>query len=83
MKPFSPTAKSSRTDATNVLFDQAAGFDHVGPHPQRNLPPIPQVRPSRRGKPGRTAMTEIVTAVLVFLSITVFLAHTLDAYRVR
>jgi hypothetical protein len=64
-----------------VLFDQTAGFDHVDPHPQRDLPPIPQGRPSRHGKAGGKAMTEIVAALLVFLSISVFLAHAFDAYR--
>jgi len=28
-------------------------------------------------------MTEIVTALLAFLSIGIFLAHAVDAYRVR
>jgi hypothetical protein len=64
-----------------VLLDETAGFDHVGPHPQRDLPPIPQGRPSRHGKAGGKAMTEIVAALLVFLSISVFLAHAFDAYR--
>jgi hypothetical protein len=64
-----------------VLFDQTAGFDHDGPHPQRDLPPIPQGGLSRHGKAGGKAMTEIVAALFVFLSISVFLAHAFDAYR--
>src|SRR5260370_39030822 len=43
---------------------QTTGFDHVGPPPQRDLPPIPQGRPSRHGKPGSKAMTEVVTALI-------------------
>jgi hypothetical protein len=39
-----------------------AGFDHAGSHPQHDLPPIPQGRPSQHGKLGRRAMTEIVAA---------------------
>jgi hypothetical protein len=64
-----------------VVFDQTAGFDHAGPHPQRDLPPFPQERPSRYGNAGGKAMTEIVVALLAFLSISVFLAHAFDAYR--
>jgi hypothetical protein len=64
-----------------VMFDQTAGFDHAGPNSQRDLPPISQGRPSRHGKRGGTAMTEIVVALLAFLSTSVFLAHAFDAYR--
>jgi hypothetical protein len=64
-----------------VVLHQTAGFDHAGPHPQRDLSPIPQGRPSRHGKAGGKAMTEIVVAMLAFLSISVFLAHAFDAYR--
>jgi hypothetical protein len=40
-----------------------------------------QGRPSRHGKLGRRAMTEIVAALLVFLGISIFLAF--DACRIR
>ncbi len=63
-----------------VLFE-TAGFDHGGPNPQRDLLPISQGRPPRHGKGGGKAMTEIVVALLVFLSTSVFLAHAFDAYR--
>jgi hypothetical protein len=66
---------------STVGLDQTAGFDHVGPNPQRDLPPISRGRPSRHGKLGGKAMTEIVAALLAFLSISVFLAHAFDAYR--
>jgi len=39
--------------------------------------------PSGHGEPGGKAMTEVVTAVCVFFSISVFLAHAFDAYYVR
>jgi hypothetical protein len=64
-----------------VLFNQTAGFDHAGPNPERGLPPISQERPSGYGNAWGKAMTEIVAALLVFLSISVFLAHAFDAYR--
>ena len=38
---------------------------------------------SRHGNTGRKAMTEVVTAFLVFVSIGLFLAHAFDAYRLR
>jgi len=66
-----------------VVLDQTAGFDHAGPHPQHDLPPISQGRPSRHGKPGSKPMTEVVTALFVFFSISVFLAHAFDAYYMR
>ena len=42
-----------------------------------------QERPFGHGNPGGQAMTEVVTALLVFFSFSVFLAHAFDAYRVR
>ena len=50
-------------------------------HPQLNLPRSSQELPVGHGKLGRKVMTEVVTAVLVFLSVGVFLAHAFDAYR--
>jgi hypothetical protein len=84
MKPFSRTAKSSRNrHDLQYPFDPTAGFDHAGPNPERGLPPLPQGRPSRHGKRWGTLMTEIVAATLAFLSVAIFLAHAVDAYRLR
>src|SRR5216684_6588199 len=57
------------------------GFSHVCVHPQLNLPRSSQELPVGHGKLGGQVKTEVVTAVLVFLSVGVFLAHALDAYR--
>jgi hypothetical protein len=57
------------------------GFDHADPRPERNLSPISQGRPSRHGNAGDKAMIEIVAALLIFLGVSVFLAHAFDAYR--
>jgi hypothetical protein len=62
--------------------NQSMGFDHVVP-PQRDLQAIPQGRASRHGEQGGIAMTETVAAIFVFLSVSVFLAHAFDAYRMR
>jgi hypothetical protein len=64
-----------------VVFAQTVGFDHAGAHPQRDLSPNSQERPFRHGNAGGKAMTEIVVALLAFLSFSVFLAHAFDAYR--
>ena len=32
---------------------------------------------------GRKAMIEVITALLAFISIGIFLAHAFDAYRLR
>jgi hypothetical protein len=37
----------------------------------------------RHGEPEGKAMTEVVIALFVFFSFSVFLAHAFDAYRVR
>jgi hypothetical protein len=63
------------------LVDQTTGFDHVSPAAYRDLPPIPQCRPSRHGEPGSKVMAEAVTALCVFFSISIFLAHAVDAFR--
>jgi hypothetical protein len=59
------------------------GSDHVGTHPQPNLPRVSQERPSGHGEPRGKAMTEVVTALFAFFSVSVFLAHVFEAYRVR
>ena len=59
------------------------GLDHVGIGPEPHLPRVSQARPSRHANTGRKAMTEVVTAILVFVSIGIFLAHAFDAYRLR
>jgi hypothetical protein len=87
----SPATKPFWGTDENVLKQKAAhtaginkrGSDHVGPHPQRDLQAIPQGRASRHGERGGIAMTETVAALFVFLSVSVFLAHAFDAYRMR
>jgi len=59
------------------------GCDHVAAHSQCDLSPVSSGRPSRLFKPGSEPMIEIVTALTVFLSIAIFLAHAFDAYRMR
>jgi hypothetical protein len=66
-----------------IPFTQTTGLDHVGIGPEPHLPRVPQARPSRHFNTGRKAMTEVVTAVLAFISIGIFLAHAFDAYRLR
>jgi hypothetical protein len=57
---------------------------HHGRHrPQRDVPRIPPQIPSWLGKFGSGTMTEMVTALLVFLSVGIFLAHAFDAYHMR
>jgi hypothetical protein len=69
--------------APTVLSYQTTGLDHVGIGPEPHLPRVPQACPCRHNDTGRKAMTEVVTAVLIFASIGVFLAHAFDAYRLR
>jgi hypothetical protein len=66
-----------------MLSHRTTGLDHVGIGPEPHLSRIYQTCPSRNGNTGRKAMTEVVTAFLIFVSIGVFLAHAFDAYRLR
>jgi hypothetical protein len=69
--------------AATVTPIERTGLDHVGLSTQPHLPRISQACPCRHDNTGRKAMTEVVTAFLVFVSIGVFLAHAFDAYRLR
>jgi hypothetical protein len=69
--------------AATVIPIERTGLDHVGISTQPHLPRISQACPRRHDNTGRKAMTEVVTAFLVFVSIGVFLAHAFDAYRLR
>jgi hypothetical protein len=66
-----------------MLSCQTTGLDHVGIGPEPHLSRIYQACPFRHGNTGRKAMTEVVTAFLIFVSIGIFLAHAFDAYRLR
>jgi hypothetical protein len=69
--------------AATVVTTAQTGLDHVGISSQPHLPRISQACPFWHGNTGRKAMTEVVTAFLIFVSIGVFLAHAFDAYRLR
>jgi hypothetical protein len=62
---------------------EQGGFDHVGNHPQRNIPPLRNGRPAVHRKPRGKAMTEAIAGLCVLLSASIFLAHAFDAYRMR
>ena len=71
-----------RKPATSISgLGQQWGFRHVCVHPQLNLPRSSRKLSLGHGKLGGKVMTEVVTAVLVFFSVGVFLAHAFDAYR--
>jgi hypothetical protein len=83
-KPFSQLGEDTQKRIGALIIpDPTTGCDHVGPHSQRDLSPVPSSRPSRHLQPGGKAMTEAVTATCIFFSISVFLAHAFDAYRMR
>jgi hypothetical protein len=63
--------------------DQNQGIDHVSPIAQRDLRPVSRCCPSGHGDPGSDAMAEIVEALFAFFSISIFLAHAVDAFRAR
>jgi hypothetical protein len=84
MKPFLAVREALRKQtAITVGPVERTGLDHVGISTQPHLPPISKACPSRHDITGRKAMTEVVTAFLIFVSIGVFLAHAFDAYRLR
>jgi hypothetical protein len=76
--------RRKRPETKAAYFPLPSNGDcHVGPHPEHDLPRIPQRRSSRHRPRRGKAMTEVVTALFVFFSISVFLAHAFDAYRMR
>jgi hypothetical protein len=84
MKPFSDIHEVVRKPILAYHQLGLTGIDHHGEYSQRDLPSISQRRPSRHSEPGGKAMTDLVTAlcvICVLLSISVFLAHAVDAYR--
>ena len=83
-KPFQRRAKcSGNTTALSSHPRKTTGLDHVSIGPEPHLPRVSQARPPRHLNLGRKAMIEIVTALLAFISIGIFLAHAFDAYRLR
>jgi hypothetical protein len=54
-----------------------------GSYSQCDLSRVSQERPVDQTDRGGTPMTEMLAAVLVFISIGIFLAHAFDAYRTR
>jgi len=81
---FRRRRKRPETKAAYVPSQPNNGDRHVGPHPERDLPQIPHHRTSRHRPPPRgKAMTEAVVALSVFFSVSIFLAHAFDAYRMR
>ena len=59
------------------------GANRVGIDAQPKLPAISQIRSFGHGEPGRTAVIEMMAALLGFLSVGLFVAHAFDAYRLR
>src|SRR5438552_6607848 len=80
---FRRRRKRPETKAAYVPRQPNNGDRHVGPRPERDLPQIPHHRTSRPSPPRGKAMTEAVAALAVFFSVSIFLAHAFDAYRMR
>jgi hypothetical protein len=80
---FRRRRKRPETKAAYLPQPPNHGDRHLDPPPQRDLPRNPQRRSSRHCPRKGKAMTEAVMALLVLFSISVFLAHAFDAYRMR
>jgi len=46
-----------------------------------DLEPVTQQLPRRNGPAGRRAMMEATAGILTLISVVIFAAHALDAYR--
>jgi hypothetical protein len=75
--------KRLETKAAYLPRQPDNGDRNAGPHPERDLPQIHHHRTSRRRPPRGKPMTEAVMALSVFFSVSIFLAHAFDAYRMR
>jgi hypothetical protein len=80
---FRRRRKRPETKAAYFPHQPNNGDRHAGPHPERDLPQIPHHRASGHGPSRGKAMTEAVMALSVFFSVSIFLAHAFDAYRMR
>jgi hypothetical protein len=78
---FRRRRKRPETKAAYLPLQPNNGDRHVGPHPERDLPQFPHYRTSRHRTKRSKAMTEAVMALSVFFSVSIFLAHAFDAYR--
>jgi hypothetical protein len=79
-KPFSVAGEAALKQRYPTLVGgQTIGFDHDNPAPtaiyRRSIPP------SRLDARGSKVMAEAVTALCVFFSSSIFLAHGVDALR--
>jgi hypothetical protein len=79
---FLARRKRPETDGEILTISRTKGNDRADIHSQLNLPRVFEERGSWHGEPGgTTTMTEVVTGLLAFFSVSVFLAHAYDAYR--
>jgi hypothetical protein len=81
-KPFSTRHEAIRKQWRSSRPRLATGSGH-GSYSQCDLSRISQERAVDQADRGGTPMTETLAAVLVFISIGIFLAHAFDAYRMR
>jgi hypothetical protein len=80
---FRRRRKRPETKAAYRAPEPDNGDPNVDPHPERDLPQIHHHRTSRRRPPRGNAMIEAVMPLSVFFSVSIFLAHAFDAYRMR
>lgn len=81
-KPISHAAKWSGNKPGIASRHSDNGGGHAHHHPQFDLSTFPHGFPRWHGSdPGEPPMTEAAAALLAFLSVGIFLAHALDAYR--
>jgi hypothetical protein len=81
VKPFWPAREAPRKQKRpNLASRQSKGCDH-GILPQRDLSRSPEGLHGRDNGVGGEVVTDVVTALLVFVSLSVLVAHAFDAYR--
>jgi hypothetical protein len=81
MKPFSRAdEKILKQKAKYPRFQQNGDGQHAI-HLRPDLETVRQQIPRRNGAAGGRAMIEFASAVLGLVSVAIFAAHALDAYR--
>jgi hypothetical protein len=78
VKPFWPARETPRKQKRPNLPSRSKYECGDGKLPQPDLSRIPEGRDNGL---GREAVTDVVTVLLVFLSLSVLVAHAFDAYR--
>jgi len=80
-KPFSGADETTLKQRAGYPHLHQAGDDQNAVFVRIDLEPVTQQLPRRNGSAGGRAMMEATAGILTLISVVIFAAHALDAYR--